>query len=153
MGCNSLYRKDALIEAGGFNIKLSVNEDTELNSRIRKIGKIFYVPKAVVLHDLNIGPKDFAKRNFTFGRWRARLRLFDLQCIPPIALLILIPFSFFYFWILIGVFCLYLLAVFGMGLKGALAKNRKSMLFFVPIAYLIEHLSYSTGFWLGLLKK
>jgi len=34
-GCNSIYRKEDLVKVGGFNVKLFINEETELNRRIK----------------------------------------------------------------------------------------------------------------------
>jgi len=151
-GCNSMYRKEPLIKIGGFNVGLSINEETELNKRICKKGKLLYVPNAVVLHQQARGLKAFAKRMRQFGHGRGRLRLWSLQCAFPLvacALLFTLPFTIWPF--LVGI-CAYLLAIGYMGLKFAFHERNAKYVATVPIVYMIEHFSYSIGFWQGLLK-
>lgn len=50
--CNCAYRRDALIEVGGFDesFPYPAYEDTELAARMIQIGKIIWQPEAIVLH-------------------------------------------------------------------------------------------------------
>jgi len=151
-GCNSMYRKETLRKIGGFNVALSINEDTELNRRLIKIGKLLYIPNAVVLHDQGRGLKDFAKRMYQFGCGRGRLRLWDLQCIPPLVALLLVLSLVFTHWMFVGVISFYILILMIMGFKFARQERDIRYLGSIPIVYVIEHFSYTIGFWRGLLK-
>ncbi len=50
--CNCAYRRDALIEVGGFDesFPYPAYEDTELAARMIQIGKIVWQPEAIVFH-------------------------------------------------------------------------------------------------------
>jgi cellulose synthase/poly-beta-1,6-N-acetylglucosamine synthase-like glycosyltransferase len=150
-GCNSIYRKKDLAAIGGFNVNLSVNEETELNKRLSKMGKLLYTPDAVILHDQDRGLKAFAKRMYQFGYGRGRLRLWDLQCVPPLIALFLLLSLLFTPWIFVSGIVSYSLVLVTMGLKIAVQKKGIKYAVTVPIVYLVEHLSYSIGFWGGLL--
>jgi glycosyltransferase involved in cell wall biosynthesis len=93
-GCNSMYRKEDLKNIGGFNVALSINEETDLNRRLTELGKLLYIPNAIVLHNQNRNMRDFAKRNYLFGYSRGKNRLWDLQVIPPIIGLITLVLLF-----------------------------------------------------------
>lgn len=151
-GCNSIYRKKDLTEIGGFNVNLSINEETELNKRLSKMGKLLYTPDSIVLHDQDRGLKAFAKRIYQFGCGRGRLRLWDLQCVPPVIALFFLVSLLFTPWIFIGGIVSYSLILVTMGLKVAMHENGIKYAATVPFVYLVEHLSYSIGFWRGLFK-
>jgi len=150
-GCNSMYRRKALLEIGGFDVKLSINEETELNKRLTKKGMLLYTPNAAVLHDQNRRLTEFAKRIYQFGRGRGKLRLWDLQCIPPIIFLLLVFSLVFTPWILVCAISLYIFILLTMGFKFAIQKRKFSYVWSIPIVYVIEHSSYAIGFLLGLL--
>ncbi len=50
--CNALYRRDALVRAGGFDERFPFPafEDCDLAARIRELGEIAWAPDAVVVH-------------------------------------------------------------------------------------------------------
>ena len=151
-GCNSMYRRETLMKVGGFNVKLSVNEETDLNKRLSKLGKLLYTPDAVVLHKQGRGLKDFATRMYQFGCGRGMLRLWDLQCIPPL----IVPFLFlsliFTHWLFVGAIVLYVLMLMVLGFRFAIQKRNIRYVASIPIVYVIEHCSYIIGFWKGLLN-
>ena len=149
-GCNSLYRKKDLMEVGGFNVNLSINEDTELNTRLSRFGNLLYTPDAIVLHNQDRGLKDFAQRMYQFGYGRGKLRLWDLQCVPPSIIPVLLFSLLFTPWLFLGGIILYCVVLVVMGLRAAWFKRDIKYMFSIPIVYLIEHLSYSIGFWRGL---
>lgn len=152
-GSNSIYRRRDLIAINGFNVNLSINEDTELNSRIMKVGKLLYIPNAIVLHDQNRNLLEFARRMYRFGYGRARSRLFDVQVVPPIVAIIVFLFLFisikyFLFFILV-----YLIIMFAFDIH--ILYNTKNILFLIsiPIVFIIEHSSYTLGFWRGMAEN
>lgn len=68
IGCNSAYKKQDLIEIGGFNEKLPTAEETELNFRLKKLGKkIKYSEKLSLLHNRRGTIRLFCKQQFKFG--------------------------------------------------------------------------------------
>jgi len=152
-GCNSMYHREVLMEIGGFNVTLSINEDTELNRRLSKIGSLLYTPDAVVLHNQRRGLKDFARRMYQFGCGRGRLRLWGLQCIPPIVAPLLIFSLFFSHLIFVGAIGIYILISIAMGCRFTIQEKDLRYLGSIPIIYAIEHSSYAIGFWRGLLSK
>jgi glycosyltransferase involved in cell wall biosynthesis len=44
MGCNMAIRKEAFFKIGGFNTNLKLNEESEISSRLRKVGKVILDP-------------------------------------------------------------------------------------------------------------
>lgn len=50
--CNCAYRRDVLLEVGGFDesFPYAAYEDTELAARVRRLGPIVWLPEAVVTH-------------------------------------------------------------------------------------------------------
>lgn len=151
-GCNSMYRKSDIIKSGGFNIKLQTAEDTDLNRKISRLGKLLYVPQAIILHDHKRGLNDFKKRMQQYGYGRAKGRLWDLQVIPPILGLMLacsLAFTSLIFLAMIGT---YAASLAFMGIKFSILKKDLRYLFSVPCVYIIEHLFYSLGFFKGILN-
>jgi len=152
-GCNSLYRKQSLYDVGGFNVKLNICEDTEINRRLRKQGyDLIYTPKTKVLHDHTRGIKLFAKRMFQYGQGRAQSKLFDIQVLLPASIPILVLLGVLlplHLLILIG---LYLLILFSFSIFIS-AKNKKpQFLLTIPSIALLQHIAYGLGFWKGVFK-
>lgn len=150
-GCNSVYRKEDLLKVGGFNVALSINEETELNIRLTKLGKLLYTPNAIILHNQDRDLRDFAKRNYSFGYGRGKNRLWDLQVVPPILVLLLLVSLFFTSWIFLGMVGIYVAMLAVMGMKFVIQKRTFKYLVSVPIVYIIEHILYTVGFWRGLI--
>ncbi len=66
--CNSLYRRSVIINAGCFDERLKYAEDTELATRLLKMGNNFMVaPKAVVKHSHPNTLSKFYKQHFCYG--------------------------------------------------------------------------------------
>lgn len=69
--CNCAYRRDVLMEVGGFDetIRRPGGEDPELSARVRKAGyRLGYDPRAIVKHHFRPGLREFARTFFTYGR-------------------------------------------------------------------------------------
>ncbi|NTV22228.1 MAG: glycosyltransferase [Candidatus Yonathbacteria bacterium] len=47
---NAAYRRSVIMQVGGFDETLRTGEDSEISARLRRIGKIMYVPDAIVYH-------------------------------------------------------------------------------------------------------
>jgi len=149
-GCNSMYRKLSLMNVGGFNYKLPGAEDSELNARLTKIGKLLFVPEAVVLHDHGRGLKDFAKQMLRYGRDRGVARKFSLAVAPSLVFFLLLLSLIFTPWFCLSAVALYLVIIILTGMKFAIQKKNLEFVYSIPLIYVIEHSLYSIGFWKGL---
>ncbi len=150
-GCNSMYKKCDILGVGGFEIGLSTAEDTALNRKMLRIGKLVYTPNAIVSHDHKRGLKKFAKRMYQYGYGRASAQLWDIQIVPPILVVLLfisLIFTLNIFLLMIGI---YIIMIVAMASKFAISERNLAYLFSVPVAYITEHCSYTIGFWRGLL--
>ena len=151
-GCNSIYRKKDVLAVGGFDVRLSINEDTELNSRLQQLGTIVYTPEAIVHHHQERGLGDFVKRMHFFGYGRGVNRLWDLQVVPPIAAIGILLTAFISplaFFALLGIY----VAIIGGYTLVLLAKARKpEYLISIPVVFVLEHASYTFGFWKGMIE-
>ncbi len=66
-----IFRKEALIEVGGFDERFTRAQDWELNFRLReKGGLIYFDPRLVVTYRPRSTIKALAKQYFEYGRWR-----------------------------------------------------------------------------------
>jgi glycosyltransferase involved in cell wall biosynthesis len=151
-GCNSMYRKRDVLNIGGFNTRYSMNEDTDLNQRLQQYGKIVYTPDAVVLHNQERNLLQFCKRMYAFGYGRGEHHLWDLQIIPPIAaagmlaLLVLSPVMFF------ALFLLYIVLIGGYSVLIFIRARKPAYLIAIPVVFIVEHVAYTFGFWMGILS-
>lgn len=151
-GCNSIYRRHGLLEVGGFNTGLSGGEDEEINKRISRIGRLAYIPMAVISHNHKISSvKSFARRMYKYGFWRAESRTWALRVIPPLLVPLLLLSLALTPWILMGAICAYIAIVSASGLKFAVQGKQALYAFSIPFVYLTGHVSYSLGFWRGVI--
>ncbi len=146
-GCNSMYRRDDLLKAGGFNPDLSGADETELNARLLKHGRLLYVQKAGILHDHRRGLRQFARNMFNYGGWRRECGVWDLPVIPALAA----PFLLLTFiasrWLFPGLVAAYLVLTGMLGLRFAVKERDVRFLFTIPVVLLVEHCCYILGFW------
>ena len=152
-GCNSIYRRKDIISIGGFNVTLSVNEDTDLNIRLQQLGILIYTPDALVYHQQERGVKDFISRMYSFGYGRSANRLWDIQAIPPIVAIIAIFSMFICPQILIMLLYGYILIIGSYTFLIFFKNPRPAYLLSIPITFIIEHMSYTLGFWRGLIRS
>jgi glycosyltransferase involved in cell wall biosynthesis len=152
-GCNSMYRRKDLLDIGGFNVTYTLNEDTDINMRLKKNGKILYTPEAIVSHNQERSLRQFCKRMFSFGYGRGNKRLIDLQIIPPIALVFVVASIFLNPLIFFPLIVVYLLIVLLFSMKIVFETKKVNYFFTVPLVFLLEHSCYSAGFWWGLLRS
>jgi GT2 family glycosyltransferase len=124
-----------------------------LNRRLSEVGRLLYVPDALITHNHGRRMKKFAERIFEFGKGRGSLFLWDWQFIPPIIVGLLILSLALSPWPLIAAICIYVFVVVAMGLKITIQEKRLEYLVSVPVVYLVEHSSYSFGIWTGLLES
>lgn len=151
-GCNSVYRRKDLIEAGGFRTDLVTAEDAELNRRLQRRGKLLYVPDAIVHHRHARGLRAFAKRVFEYGYGRGQALLLGPPLVVPVSVPFLIAMAvLFPLWAaLLALSYLALLLA-----SSAWTSSRKRLRLFpaLPLVYMIEHASYTAGFWVSILAR
>jgi glycosyltransferase involved in cell wall biosynthesis len=152
-GCNSIYRKENLLNIGNFDVRLPTAEDTELNSRLLKIGKLLYVPDAVILHNHNRGLAEFAKRMQQYGYGRIKSRLWDVQVIPPLFFFFLVLSLIFTPLLFFFILSIYFILLAFMAIKFAAQMRDFKYLYSIPIVYMIIHGAYMIGIGKGILKS
>ena len=71
---NALFRKNALLEIGGFDETLITGEDVDLNWRLQEAGyKLAYRPQTGVKHKVRETTRKFFKQHFNYGIGTAQL--------------------------------------------------------------------------------
>ncbi len=150
-----LYLKDAVIEAGMYDEKMSTAEDIELSLRLRKAGyKLFVQPKAVVYYYRPDNLGKLSKQQFRYGYWRP----VEMLKSGEISLKVFIPAflaSVFFFLFIFALFSpialislLYLLGVYFVGVLffavSLSLRNRCSMLQLLIVIPAV-HFSYGAG--------
>jgi cellulose synthase/poly-beta-1,6-N-acetylglucosamine synthase-like glycosyltransferase len=152
-GCNSMYRRSDLLAVGGFNTALLTTEDTELNRRMLRRGKLLYVPEAIVHHRHERGLRSFAKRMFQYGYGRGQSLLFGPPLVLSIGAAAIVLLSAlrpdYIRWILGS----YAIILVGSAAVAAIRRRNVGFLFILPIVLLLEHVSYIAGFWYGVLHS
>lgn len=146
-GCNSMYRKSDLLRAGGFDPGLSGADETELNARLLKSGRLRYIREATVLHDHSRGLKEFARNMYRYGGWRKECGVWDWPMLPPLLAPLLLLTLLASRWILTAIIGFYLVIIGLHGLYFAIRKKEVRYLVTIPIVFIIEHLGYAVGFW------
>ena len=66
-----VFRKEALISAGGFDERFTRAQDWELNFRLRELGGVIYFdPRLIVSYHPRSTLSALARQYFQYGRWR-----------------------------------------------------------------------------------
>lgn len=157
------YRKELFNELGFFEENFTISEDAEFNWRIRQAGyKIFYSPSIQSKYYPRKSIFNFLKQIFRYGILRVNVikKHFDsikiYHLIPPIFTLVIIGLiitSFFKttaLYVLLSLFAIYFLINVILVFPKIKYKN---ILFFLfsPILIFLMHISWGSGFILGLL--
>jgi len=152
-GCNSMYRASDLMAIGGFRTEYLTAEDTELNRRLLGRGRLMYVPDAVVFHRHGRGLRAFAKRMYQYGFGRGQVLLPGAPVILPLSApamaLTLVLWPTFALALFIAYGALSVLSA----LIACVHKRRIRFLPAIPVVYVIEHVSYVVGFWVGVVHR
>lgn len=144
---------------GEFDEELVRNQDDEFNYRIRAAGgKILLCPKIKSCYTVRSSPKALWMQYYQYGFWKVRVlqkqprQMSMRQFVPPLfvmALFISALFLFFLPALAWGIPSLYLAVNVLLSFVLALQSRQKAA-FFLPLAFIIIHLSYGIGFWHGL---
>lgn len=165
--CNTLARRAALLELGGFNEALYPNEENALMDELQKRGlRLVYDPNFFVHRRPRRTLKSFLKMLRTYGRGRAEQ--FRLHPTPGSALNFVPPLFCLYFTALVVVSCLSISTSLRMIFAGPLLvyfvatilqtlvsmKNAGVVRALLAWPLLVaSHIFYGLGFWRGLFTK
>jgi glycosyltransferase involved in cell wall biosynthesis len=160
------YRRKTFDEIGFFDETLLVNEDYELNARLRAAGGRIWVDPAIrAIYYSRADLSSLAKQYFTYGFYKFRMlkqhpkTLRWRQALPPLFVLGFLMLSLLAaFWqlariLLIAVICLYLLILIAGAFPAAIQKKQVGYLLGIPLAIMTMHFSWGSGFWVSMIKK
>lgn len=158
------WRRDVFTRIGVFDEELVRNQDDELNYRLRKLdGKILLSPRIRSYYTPRGSIPELWQQYFQYGFYKVRVlqkhprQMSPRQFVPPLFVLSLLIFSilaFLFPWglsALSGLVILYTLANLIASLLIA-SKEGWKYLFLLPLAFTTLHLSYGTGFLMGLFR-
>lgn len=155
------WYKKTLVGIGGFNEEWVVNQDYELNYRLRQNGGGIYLsPSISCRYFVRDSLSKLFKQYFRYGMWKVKtLVAFPdsirwRQLAPPLLLIGLMVSSILFYlgvnlwWIIPFA---YLSACVGVSFSIA---TRMGFAFFplVPVVFIILHLSWGTGFYVGIIR-
>jgi succinoglycan biosynthesis protein ExoA len=155
-----VWYKKTLTDLGGFNEKWLVNEDSELNHRLREAGgKILLSANLRCSYHVRSSLRALGRQYFRYGMWRAKTSLMHpsslswRQLVPPVFVAGLL-LSLALIWIspilALLVPCTYLLT--SLLISGAIVARNGWSHFLVPVAFSTIHISWGTGFLVGLTR-
>ena len=162
--CNSIARRAAMLDLGGFNEALYPNEENALMDELQKRGgRLIYDPQVLVYRRPRSSLKAFAKMLLTYGRGRAeQFRLNPtagsaLNFVPPLFCVYLAGVPLLLSLTSLGKVCLVPLALYGLAVfaqAGVLMAGGRVLysLGAMPLIVL-THVLYGLGFWRGLFTK
>jgi succinoglycan biosynthesis protein ExoA len=153
------FHHDLIQKIGGFDEKLPSNEDYEFNSRIRLAGgKVWLNPSIRSIYFARPTLAELARQYARYGYWKARMlkryaKTIRLrQALPPLFVLSLIALPLislilpWALWVLLFEVVLYLLILFGAGLRKALEHRKVQLIIGVPLAIATMHISWGAAF-------
>ncbi|NND93258.1 MAG: glycosyltransferase family 2 protein [Flavobacteriales bacterium] len=157
-GC---YPRKVFEQIGYYDEDLVRNQDDELNGRlIAAGGKIVLIPDLKIKYSARPTWKKMMRMFYQYGMYKPLVNrklgkpATWRQFIPPafvlVAIILISSLFFTSTSITQLIFSLiYLLSALGIALVIALRKVKFSMLFLIPITFLLIHLSYGCGYWMG----
>jgi len=148
IGCfNGMYLREAILSVGGFNTDLLGADETELNRRLLRKGRLFFTPATVVLHDHGRGLREFAVNMYRYGTWRRQCGVWGMPVVPPLVAPLILLSLIFTRWVFFPLLAVYLVLLLAMGIRFAIQEKDIRYVISIPVVYLIEHIGYTIGFW------
>lgn len=156
-----IWYKKTIDDIGGFNEEFVVNQDYELNYRLRKTGgKILLSPLLKSKYYVRKSIAALSRQYFRYGYWKVKTVLLHPLSMrwrhiisPLFVLLLLISIILIISGYSIGLLIPVMYGSISL-IVSLLAsiKNGISFIFILPIIFLTIHLSWGIGFLMGLLK-
>lgn len=161
-----LYAKSTFEKIGYYNESLLVNEDYEMNARLRASGgRIWINPEIRSAYYSRANLKSLARQYFTYGFYKFRmLQKFPgtvrwRQALPPLfvfAILMLLLLSSFWWFARIAflaITAIYLLILITGSIQDAFRQKSPEFLLGIPLAIVTMHFSWGSGFWWSAIKS
>lgn len=155
-----VWRRSTLIQLGGFNERWLINEDSELNHRLRAAGgKILLCPELRSSYHVRGSFSALARQFFRYGLWRARTCVVYPTSVGwrhlaapmlVLSLLLSLVLSSNSLALALLVPCSYLLT--NLCTSGAILLRQGWNRALVPFAFCTIHLSWGSGFLIGLFR-
>lgn len=155
-----LYAKSTFDKLGSYNEELIVNEDYEMNARLRAIGgRIWINPEIRSTYYSRPNLRSLARQYFVYGYYKLRMlqkfpqTLRWRQALPPLfvfGILMLLLLSFFWSFARIVFLCVaaaYILILIAGCSKEAFKQKSPALLLGIPLAIMTMHFSWGSGFW------
>lgn len=153
------FRVEALRRIGGMDPSFSINEDFELNHRLRQEGgKVVWDPRIRAHYLVRNSLGRLTRQYFRYGFWKVRTLLHHpdsvraRQLVAPafVVALLLTPFLIHWFG---PIGAVHLAAYAGASLAASVITAARSdwrQCLILPLIFLLIHLAWGTGFLLGL---
>ncbi|WP_126993690.1 glycosyltransferase family 2 protein [Thermosipho globiformans] len=160
-----IYKREVFEKVGTFNPNLVRNQDIEMNLRIKNAGmRILLVPNAESYYYARDNFKSLFKNNFQNGLWvilstKYAKKAFSLRHLVPLffvffLLSILFVYRFTFLKIVyFSILALYLFLNMFFSIKIALKEKSLKIFFYSFISFLILHISYGLGSFVGIFKR
>jgi succinoglycan biosynthesis protein ExoA len=150
LGC---FRKEALLEIGGFDERFTRAQDWELNFRLReKGGLVYFDPRLTVTYRPRSTITALSKQYFEYGRWRRVVSrrhqgTINYRYLAPPFTVVVTSFSILFGAIISSIFFIPALvyAVFILGASVIIGKSMGEILC-LPTILLTMHISWGFGF-------
>jgi cellulose synthase/poly-beta-1,6-N-acetylglucosamine synthase-like glycosyltransferase len=160
-----VFRKQLWRELGGFNEDLLANEDYDFNYRARlRGGRVVLDPSGHSIYFARPTFPALARQYFRYGNWKAQMvklhprSLRWRHLVAPafvIALMSLSALSLFwrpFLWLLLPMLSLYALLSLACAAHLARRTQELKLIPIIPLAFVLIHLVWGSGFLLGLLR-
>jgi succinoglycan biosynthesis protein ExoA len=160
------YRLSLIERIGLYDESLLTNEDYEFNTRIRLFGGSVWLDPAIrSTYFARATLAALASQYWRYGFWKARmLRRYPetlrwRQALPPLFVLSLLVFGVVSFWfaparwLLLLEFLLYCLVLMVVGFQVSMKKKDPALIFGVPLAIAVMHLTWGSAFLWSLIFK
>ncbi len=160
------FRRELIEKIGGFDETLLTNEDYEFNTRVRQSGGVVWIdPQIRSTYFARANLSALAAQYWRYGFWKFKMlrRYPDTirwrQALPPaliLSLVGLLVLSFFFplieLILILEILC-YLAVLTLAGLQLALCQRKPLLVLGLPLAVMVMHLSWGSGFLWSIVSK